>query len=29
MALLLLIGGESRSGLTEDEDIDGDPVENG
>jgi hypothetical protein len=29
MALLLLAGGESKSGLTEDEDIDGDPVENG
>jgi hypothetical protein len=29
MALLLLASGESKSGLTEDEDIDGDPVENG
>jgi hypothetical protein len=31
MALLLLVCGESKSGLTEDEDldIDGDPVENG
>jgi hypothetical protein len=29
MALLLLGGGESKSGLTKDEGIDGDPVENG
>jgi hypothetical protein len=29
MTLLLLVGGESKSGLTEDEDTDGDPVENG
>lgn len=28
-ALLLLVGGESKSGLTEDEDIDGDPAEDG
>jgi hypothetical protein len=28
-ALLLLVGGESKSRLTEDEDINGDPAEDG